>query len=73
MLVRSITYWFLCGVIAVGAAKAGVADTTTFMLPANASAIQVVPEPGRAVLLFAGIMAMAFTYRRAWLNWKRAS
>lgn len=30
-----------------------------------------VPEPGRAVLLFAGIMAMAFTYRRVWLNWKR--
>ncbi|MFO1485518.1 MAG: PEP-CTERM sorting domain-containing protein [Verrucomicrobiaceae bacterium] len=76
MSVRSFAYWFLCSafaVIAVGAAEPGVVDTATFMLPADASAIHAVPEPGRAFLLFAGIMAMAFTYRRAWLNWKRAS
>lgn len=30
-----------------------------------------VPEPSRAVLLGVGIMAMAFTYRKAWLNLKR--
>jgi hypothetical protein len=38
---------------------------------ADASNVLPVPEPSRAFLLFAGIMAMAFTYRRAWLGWKR--
>jgi len=32
-----------------------------------------VPEPARAVLLGIGIMAVAFTYRRAWLNMKQAA
>jgi len=59
--------------MAVGAAEPGMADTATFTLPSDASAIHVVPEPGRAMLLFAGIMAMAFTYRRAWLSWKRGA
>jgi hypothetical protein len=39
---------------------------------AAASHILPVPEPGRVMMLFAGMMAMAFTYRRAWLNWKTA-
>jgi hypothetical protein len=35
--------------------------------------ILAVPEPSRALLLFIGVMAMAFTYRQAWLNWKRGA
>jgi hypothetical protein len=37
------------------------------------SNVVAVPEPSRAILLFAGIMAMAFTYRHAWLSWKRSA
>lgn len=74
MAFRSISYWFVCSalaVIAVGAAEPVVASAT-FNLPAEAAlVVQPVPEPSRALLLFAGIMAMAFTYRKAWLNWKR--
>lgn len=76
MTFRSITYWFVCSiaaVIAVGAAEPGVVESATFELSnTNLSTVQAVPEPSRALLLFAGIMAMAFTYRRAWLNWKRS-
>jgi hypothetical protein len=73
---RSITYWLVCSitaVIAVGAAEPDIAGSLSFTLPENASSmVQTVPEPSRALLLFAGIMAMAFTYRRAWLSWKRS-
>ncbi len=76
MAFRSISYWFVCSalaVIAVGAAEP-VVDSAAFNLPGDAQAlVQPVPEPSRALLLFAGIMAMAFTYRRAWLNWKRSA
>ena len=76
MTLRSITYWLVCSitaVIAVGAAEPDMAGTPSFTLPENASSmVQTVPEPSRALLLFAGIMAMAFTYRKAWLSWKRS-
>ncbi|MFN0077485.1 MAG: PEP-CTERM sorting domain-containing protein [Prosthecobacter sp.] len=76
MTLRSITYWLICSitaVIAVGAAEPGVAATLSFTLPDNASSmVHTVPEPSRALLLFAGIMAMAFTYRKAWLSWKQS-
>jgi hypothetical protein len=77
MTFRSIGYWFVCSVvavIAVGAAEPDLSSTASFTPPIDAaSAVQAVPEPGRALLLFVGIMAMAFTYRKAWLNWKRGS
>ena len=73
---RSFSYWFICSIaaaIAVGAAEPDMASTLSFTLPENtASSVLPVPEPSRALLLFAGIMAMAFTYRRAWLSWKRS-
>lgn len=76
MTFRSLTYWFVCSiaaVLAVGAAEPSVVESATFELSQTASnTVQAVPEPSRALLLFAGIMAMAFTYRRAWLSWKRA-
>lgn len=72
---RSLTYWFVCctlAVIAVGAAEPSVVESATWELSnADLSTVHAVPEPGRALLLFVGIMAMAFTYRKAWLNWKR--
>jgi hypothetical protein len=74
---HSFSYWFACSVtavIAVSATEPDMAPVLDFNLPeAGLSSVLPVPEPSRAFLLFAGIMAMAFTYRRAWLNWKRSS
>lgn len=77
MTFRSIVYWLICTVaaaIAASAAEPDMAATLSFAPPGDASVtVHPVPEPSRALLLFAGIMAMAFTYRRAWMNWKRGS
>lgn len=77
MTFRSTTYWLVCGItaaIAVGAAEPGTSETVPFTLPEGAAShLLPVPEPGRAFLLFAGIMALAFTYRSAWLSWKRGA
>jgi len=77
MTFRSFSYWFVCSiaaVIAVGAAEPEGAGTLDLHLPgAGMSSVLPVPEPSRAFLLFAGIMAMAFTYRSAWLSWKRSA
>ncbi len=74
---HSFRYWFACSIIsfvAVGATEPGMAAMLDLNLPgANASGVLQVPEPSRAFLLFAGIMAMAFTYRRAWLSWRRSA
>jgi hypothetical protein len=75
MTLRSITYWLACTIAAAIAAGAAESDATA-ALPFSptselASSVIPVPEPSRALFLFAGIMAMAFTYRRAWMNWKR--
>ena len=76
MSFRSFRYWFACCIIAVmvvGATESGMAAMLDLKLPGvDASSVLPVPEPSRAFLLFAGIMAMAFTYRRAWLSWKRS-
>lgn len=77
MSARLTLYWLACSVfaaMAVQAAEPTMVDPALFVLPqAEASLVLPVPEPGRALLLFAGIMAMAFTYRRVWVNWKRGS
>ena len=75
MSLRSFSYWFVCtiaAVIAVGATEPEKAATLDLPLPGTAvSSVLPVPEPSRAFLLFVGIMAMAFTYRRAWLSSQR--
>jgi len=77
MFIRSFSYWFACSVaaaIAVGATEPDKLAPTDLTLPGAAlSSIAPIPEPSRALLLFAGIMAMAFTYRTAWLSWKRGA
>jgi len=73
----SFRYWFACCIIAVfavGVTEPGMAAMLDISLPeGGASSVLPVPEPSRAFLLFAGIMAMAFTYRHAWLSWKRGA
>ena len=77
MSLRSFSYWFVCTVsaaIAVGATEPHTSATLDLQLPETAIVtVLPVPEPSRALLLFAGIMAMAFTYRSAWLSWHRSS
>ena len=72
---RPLIYWSafsLAAILLVGATDYGMAAMLDIDLPDSAAAsILPVPEPSRAFLLFAGIMAMAFTYRSAWLSWKR--
>ncbi len=74
---RSILYWMCCTVFAVLAAKASDMTSSTSAEAALTLSHQMpdilpVPEPGRAVLLGVGILAIAFTYRKAWLNMKRS-
>lgn len=74
MTVHSVCYWLICTAAATLAAEPDMAATLSFAPHRDATAmIQMVPEPSRALFLFAGVMAMAFTYRRAWLNWKRGA
>lgn len=77
MFIRSFSYWFACSVaaaIAVGATEPGQTPPPDLILPgATLGSIAPMPEPSRALLLFVGIMAMAFTYRSAWLSWKRTA
>lgn len=78
MSARPTFYWLACIALAAMAAQGADAvvanEAAGFVLQqGEANALMPVPEPGRALLLFAGMMAMAFTYRRVWLNWKRGS
>ena len=77
MSLRSLSYWFACtvaAVIAVDAAEPSMTPAPELKVTgAGLGSVIPMPETGRAVLLFAGIMAMAFTYRCAWMNWKRST
>lgn len=78
MSARPTFYWLACITLAAIAAQAAdpmvMDEAARLVIPqADQNLMQQVPEPGRALLLFAGIMAMAFTYRKVWLNWKRGS
>lgn len=77
MTFRSFSYWLassIAAAMAVGATEPEKAATLDLTVPGAAiSSVIAVPEPSRALLLFAGIMAMAFTYRHAWLSWKRSA
>jgi hypothetical protein len=79
MSFRSAIYWLACtttAAIAAGAAEPKITSILLFFPPADhlaSSSVLPVPESSRSLFLFAGIMAMAFTYRRAWLDWKSGS
>ncbi|WP_395731536.1 PEP-CTERM sorting domain-containing protein [Prosthecobacter sp.] len=77
MSFRSFSYWLassIAAAVAVGATEPDQARTLDLTVPGTAiSSVIAVPEPSRALMMFAGIMAMAFTYRHAWLSWKRSA
>lgn len=78
---RLFFYWLFCATLAVSASSylVGRAQATE-VLQVGASApalkgvipfqIEGVPELGRAILLFFGIFAVAYTYQQAWKNFR---
>ena len=71
---RTLFFWLTSTAIAVLAAGASEHNEAAVGLhwtaPSQADVL-LVPEPSRALLLGVGIMAIAYTYRQAWMNWKR--
>lgn len=77
---RSLLYWLCASLVAVVAAHAAdfrrsLAEPTFVgpMLPGQEPVVAMTPytpapDPARSILLGVGVMAMAYTYRRAWLN-----
>tara|TARA_R110002049_G_scaffold24191_3_gene85869 strand:+ start:726 stop:971 length:246 start_codon:yes stop_codon:yes gene_type:complete len=78
-MIRSFAYWISTFALAFLAAHATgsekAAEGSLDFATTGDALIHVlpVPEPARAAFLGIGIMAVAFTYRRAWLNLKRQS
>ncbi|MEN3941629.1 PEP-CTERM sorting domain-containing protein [Prosthecobacter sp. SYSU 5D2] len=70
---RTLFFWLTTTAIAVlaaGASELGAEMEPLWAVPSQPDILPV-PEPSRAFLLGIGIMAIAFTYRQAWMNWKR--
>ena len=75
MNLRSVIYWAICLVFATCAANYGMAsgaEVQATVVPASLSITKIVavPESARSVLLFIGILGVAFTYQRAWINFR---
>ncbi|MCB1225675.1 MAG: hypothetical protein KDK99_07705 [Verrucomicrobiales bacterium] len=84
---KSPSYWIAVTSLAIGAATFGHSTNTTppaapkvglelsvadLTPPDSIAAVFPIPEPSRAAFLGLGIVAVAATYRRAWLNLKRS-
>jgi hypothetical protein len=70
---RSTIYWLISSSIAVISMRA-LAETQSSEVAVFATAgfeTQPVPENIRAIILGLGIMAVAYTYRRTWLNFNQ--
>ena len=68
---RSTLYWFVSTIIAVLSMRAAAqTDAEAELLALADPAFQALNVSGssKAALLGIGIMAVAYTYRRAWLN-----
>ena len=73
MKIRSLIYWTVSLVIAAYAANGISASApeveATVVPPAiSVSSLLAIPDAARSFLLFIGIIAVAFTYHRAWVN-----
>lgn len=75
MTKRSVLYWLVCTVLAFFAAAHAGESSSAVDAVSTATTVQAnlvpVPESVRAVLLFLGIVAVAFCYNRAWVNFRR--
>lgn len=70
---RSIIYWAISSSVAVLSMRALAQtqpDDVSMTLSAVGNHSAAIPENVRAIVLGAGIMALAYTYRRTWLNFR---
>lgn len=68
---RSVLYWLTSTIVAVLCIKAAATtdfDESVLTATVPAHLVTTSPDPLRAILLGVGIMAVAYTYRRVWLN-----
>ena len=69
---RALTYWLASIFVAVLASRAAErGDSLVALAGETAEPLLAVPDSGRSVLLGVGVLAMAYTYRQAWLGWRR--
>lgn len=75
MKIRALIYWVVTFVVAAYAAEglsASAPEVEASLMPAShsISSILAVPDAARSALLFIGIVAVAYTYQRAWANFR---
>lgn len=71
---RALTYWLASVFLAVLASRAAErGDDLVAWVDSSATPLLSVPDSGRSALLGIGVLAMAYTYRQAWLNWRKRS
>ena len=78
MKIRSVIYWAISLVVATyasGHAVASASETGTAVASTSLtySSVAAIPEAARSILLFVGVLAVAFTYHRAWINFRSGS
>lgn len=78
MKFRSVTYWALSLFIATYAASHALASSAEIEGVVSPAALTftnavTIPDAARSALLFIGIMAVAYTYQQAWVNFRRKS
>jgi len=68
----ALSYWLASVFVAVLASRAAErGDSLVSLAGETAIPLLAVPDSGRSALLGIGVLAMAYTYRQAWLNWRR--
>lgn len=72
MRIKAIIFWTVSTLLAFVASDAADATTDAAALSASAEPLgaMAVAASFRSALLMAGILAVAYTYRRAWLNFR---
>lgn len=79
MKFRSVIYWGVSLVVATyasGLTVVSAQDTDPSLVSASISSLAsgaAVSDFARSILLFMGILAVAFTYHRAWANFRGSS
>ncbi len=78
MKIRSVIYWAVSLIVATCASGLTVASAQDMEVPLVSTSISAlsgaaVSEFARSILLFIGILAVAFTYHRAWANFRGSS
>ena len=69
---RWVAYWSVVVAVAVMVAHAAATPHDSGDVTVASSALErhAAGGEGRAILLGLGILAIAYTYQRVWLNWK---